>query len=173
MAESDMGSLRDRMAMAAVQGLASQVAGPVSSAQALGYANTADVLADAIVAVSTVAPGAPGVPTHPIYLPGQPPYPSTGPGFPTHPMAPGGPPPGIWPSPGVPTHPIAPGGPPPGIWPSPGLPTHPIMMPMGRPHWGQFLAAWMHCCLAEDAPGRRVSGGVAISGWGGHAHFTG
>jgi hypothetical protein len=59
-----------------------------------------------------IAPGGPGVPTHPIYNP-----------------------PGIWPSPGVPTHPIA--GPPPTIWPSPGVPTHPIAMP---PWWPGFPA---------------------------------
>jgi hypothetical protein len=106
---------------------------------------------------------APGVPSHPIYLPvepahpiapgGQPPFPSQGPGFPTPPIyiPPGGQPPTVWPGPGVPTHPIvippdavAPGVPthpivlpPPVVWPGPGYPAHPIA-PGGQPPgiWG-------------------------------------
>lgn len=77
---------------------------------------------------------APGVPTHPIYLPV----------YPAHPIAPGG-------SPGVPTHPIynppsiwGPPTMPPGFWGGgmgPGVkpqprPEHPIALPPGPPDGG-------------------------------------
>ena len=71
---------------------------------------------------------APGVPTHPIYLPVYPAHPivippeAIGPGVPTHPI--------VLP-PYVPAHPIV--IPPDAI--SPGVPSHPIALP-GDPWWG-------------------------------------
>jgi hypothetical protein len=71
---------------------------------------------------------APGVPTHPIYIPVYPSHPivippgSLGGGKPEHPIYL---PPSIWPSPGHPAHPIV--IPPDAV--SPGVPSHPIIIP--------------------------------------------
>jgi hypothetical protein len=92
---------------------------------------------------------APGVPTHPIYIPVYPAHPivippdAVAPGVPEHPIYF---PPVVWPGPGYPAHPIvippdslAPGVPshpivlPPSVWPPDAKPEHPIELPPEPP----------------------------------------
>jgi hypothetical protein len=88
---------------------------------------------------------APGVPTHPIYIPIYPAHPivippdAIAPGVPAHPIVipPEEQPPGIWgggnepfPTPPIVIPQPPGGGPPVGIWPNPGHPAHPIVIPL-------------------------------------------